>query len=108
MINRADYISDGDWHRILEYSRTLETPCIVINLNTVKINYNRLRGLFPYGDIYYAVKANPDKAVISMLAGMGANFDIASRPELDMVFSLGIGPERISFGNTIKKARDVA
>jgi ornithine decarboxylase len=72
------------------------------------MNYQRLRGLFPYSQIYYAVKANPDREIISLLAEMDSNFDIASRPELDLVLSLGVSPERCSYGNTIKKARDIA
>ncbi|MDR2101313.1 MAG: type III PLP-dependent enzyme, partial [Treponema sp.] len=58
--------------------------------------------------IYYAVKANPEPAVVTLLAELGADFDIASRPELDMVLSLNVSPDRISYGNTIKKARDIA
>ena len=108
MINRADYISDQEWQRFLDFSRNLETPCVVLNLNTVKRNYIRLRDLFPYASFYYAVKANPEPAVVSLLAGMGACFDIASRPELDMVLALNVPPDRISYGNTIKKAADIA
>jgi ornithine decarboxylase len=108
MINKADYMSDGDWDRFLEFSRNLETPCIVLNLQTVKKNYLRLAELFPYADFYYAVKANPDTQVVKLLAGLGSQFDIASRPELDLVLSLGIAPERITYGNTIKKLKDVA
>jgi ornithine decarboxylase len=107
MINRAEYISDEDWECFLNFSRNLETPCLVVNLETIKNNYLRLRDLFPYSRIYYAVKANPEPAVVTLLAELGANFDIASRPELDMVLSLNIAPERISYGNTIKKARDI-
>jgi ornithine decarboxylase len=108
MINRNDFVADKDWERFLEFSRDLETPCIVLNLDAVKLNYQRLRGLFPYSQIYYAVKANPAQEIVSLLAEMGSNFDIASRPELDMVLSLGISPDRVSYGNTIKKARDIA
>jgi ornithine decarboxylase len=108
MINRTDYISDEDWERFLDFSKKLETPCLVVNLETVKNNFLRLRDLFPYSRIYYAVKANPEPAIVTLLAGLGANFDIASRPELDMVLSLDISPDRISYGNTIKKARDIA
>jgi ornithine decarboxylase len=108
MINRADYVSDKDWQSFLEFSQNLETPCIVFNLQTVKMNYQRLKGLFPYSQIYYAVKANPEREIVSLLAELGSNFDIASRYELEMVLSLGVSPDRISFGNTIKKARDVA
>ncbi|MDR0450085.1 MAG: type III PLP-dependent enzyme [Treponema sp.] len=108
MINRADYVSDKDWQSFLDFSQKLETPCIVFNLQAIKLNYQRLKGLFPYSQIYYAVKANPEKEIISLLADLGSSFDIASRYELDMVLSLGIGAERISYGNTIKKGRDVA
>jgi ornithine decarboxylase len=108
MINRGDYISDADWQHVLDFSKDLETPCIIVNLQTIKENYLRLRTLFPYSQIYYAVKANPEPAVVSMLAGMDSNFDIASRPELDMVLSLEISPDRISYGNTIKKGKDIA
>jgi ornithine decarboxylase len=108
MVNREEYISDAEWKRVLDFSKDLETPCLVVDLNTIKLNFSRLKGFFPYCDIYYAVKANPEKEVVSLLAGLGANFDIASRPELDMVLGLGVAPERLSYGNTIKKARDVA
>ncbi|MDR2743278.1 MAG: type III PLP-dependent enzyme [Treponema sp.] len=108
MINRNEFISDEDWRGFLEFSKDLETPYIVINLKAIKLNYQCLRGLFPYSEIYYAVKANPAPEVVSLLAEMGSNFDIASRAELDMVLSLGVPAERLSFGNTIKKARDVA
>ena len=42
-----------------------------------------------------------------MLRDLGANFDIASRYELDRALSLDISPDRISYGNTIKKAADI-
>ncbi|MDR1948362.1 MAG: type III PLP-dependent enzyme [Spirochaetaceae bacterium] len=108
MTNRNEYVSDADWKRFLDFSQNLETPCLVVNLQTIKANYERLRDLFPYSQIYYAVKANPDPAVVSLLGGLGANFDIASRPELDLVLSLGISADRISYGNTIKKTKDIA
>jgi ornithine decarboxylase len=107
MFNKGEYVSDEDWQRFLEFSRNLETPCIVVNLQTVRNNFTRLKGLFPYADIYYAVKANPELEIISMLAELGSCFDIASRPELDKVLALGIPPERLSYGNTIKKAKDI-
>jgi len=108
MIRRSEYISDSEWQRFIEFSRNLETPCIVINLGGIKSNYLKMRDSFPYAQIYYAVKANPDVAILSMLNELGANFDIASRYELDLVMSLGVSPDRMSYGNTIKKAKDVA
>jgi ornithine decarboxylase len=108
MVRRNEYISETEWKRFLDFSKDLETPCIVVNLSCIKNNYIKMQNSFPYAKIYYAVKANPDKAILSMLNELGANFDIASRYELDLVMSLGISPDRMSYGNTIKKAKDVA
>lgn len=107
MFNREDYVSDSDWARFLDFSKELETPNIVINLNTIKKNYIKLRDSFPYAHIYYAMKANPGEPVLKMLAEMGSNFDIASRYELDKILSLNVEPHRLSYGNTIKKPRDI-
>jgi len=108
MIRRSDFISDVEWRKFLEFSQNIETPCLVVNLRGIKNNYLKIRDSFPYAKIYYAVKANPDMAILSMLDKLDANFDIASRYELDQVMSLGISPDRMSYGNTIKKAKDVA
>ncbi len=107
-MERKDYISDSEWKHFMSFSENLETPCVVINLKTIKKNYQKLRENFPYADIFYAIKANPHEEIITMLNEMGSCFDIASRYELDKVLKLGVSPERLSYGNTIKKAKDIA
>ena len=42
------------------------------------------------------------------LAAMGARFDAASRGEIDLCLSLGVPAAHIAFGNTIKRAADIA
>lgn len=108
MFNREDYISNADWDRFLEFSKDLETPNVVVNVRTVRHNYRKLQDSFPYARIYYAMKANPGEPILKMLIEEGSNFDIASRYELDKILSLGAKPESISYGNTIKKAKDIA
>ena len=107
-MDRKDYISDSEWKHFMSFSENLETPCVVVNLKTIKKNYQNLRENFPYADIFYAIKANPHEEIISMLNEMGSCFDIASRYELDKVLKLGVSPDRLSYGNTIKKAKDIA
>ena len=107
MFSRKDYISDEDWERFRAFSRNLKTPNIVIDLKSVKRNYLKIRELFPSAKIYYAMKANPGAPVLRLLASLGSNFDIASRYELDQILSIGVSPERLSYGNTIKKPGDV-
>ena len=83
------------------------TPFLVVNLNIVERKYKELKKLFPFAKVYYAVKANPAIEVLELLRDLGSCFDIASRYELDRVLSLGISPERLSYGNTIKKPVDI-
>ena len=107
MFDRKDYISDSAWNRFLDASKNFSTPNIFIDLRTIKKNFLQLKDLFPYAYIYYAVKSNPGVPVIKLLRDLGSNFDIASRYELDMVLDLGVSPDKLSYGNTIKKAADI-
>ncbi|HIJ63453.1 MAG TPA: type III PLP-dependent enzyme [Rhodospirillaceae bacterium] len=85
-----------------------DTPCLVVDLDVIEGNYRALRRYLPVAQVYYAVKANPAAPVIDLLAGLGSCFDTASRAEIESVLEAGAGAERISFGNTIKKQRDIA
>ena len=85
-----------------------ETPCLVIDLEVIAKSYEALRRYLPLARIYYAVKANPAAEIIALLDGKGANFDVASRGEVELCLGSGIAPERLSFGNTIKKEKDIA
>ncbi|KAF7379228.1 hypothetical protein HZH68_017073 [Vespula germanica] len=51
---------------------------------------------------YYAVKCNSNPMVIKLLAAMNANFDCASKQEIQDVMQLGILPDRIIFANPTK------
>jgi ornithine decarboxylase len=84
------------------------TPCLVVDLDVVAEKYRHLTSALPLAEVFYAVKANPAQEVLSRLADLGASFDTASAGEIAQVLSLGVAPERISFGNTIKKQSDIA
>jgi ornithine decarboxylase len=96
--------------RILDFlaTRRPEGPCLVVDLDVVQRNFQRLTEAFPATGIYYAVKANPAPEILSLLASLGSSFDIASVAEIEMVLAAGATPDRISYGNTIKKERDIA
>lgn len=84
------------------------TPCLVLDVDMVESNFNALRTALPEASIFYAVKANPAPAILKRLASLGGCFDCASVNEIDMALQAGATPDRISFGNTIKKERDIA
>lgn len=51
---------------------------------------------------FYAVKANPDPAVVGLIAESGIGFEISSEAELAVLTRLGVSPERIISSNPIK------
>jgi ornithine decarboxylase len=85
-----------------------ETPCLVVDLDVIAQAYDALRRHLPLARVFYAVKANPEAAIVAMLESKGANFDVASRGEIELCLQSGVTAERLSFGNTIKKEKDIA
>jgi len=96
--------------RIHEFlrNRVEDGPCLVVDLEVVHDNYKAFANALPDTRVFYAVKANPSPEVLSLLARLGSCFDTASMAEIEMVLAAGATPDRISYGNTIKKERDIA
>ena len=96
--------------RVLDFlaTRRPSGPCLVVDLDVVADNFNAFEKALPESKIYYAVKANPAPEILRLLAGLGSSFDTASVAEIEMALDAGATPDRISFGNTIKKERDIA
>lgn len=85
-----------------------ETPCLVVDLDVIEENYAALCDAAPWARVYYAVKANPAPAIINLLNRLGSSFDAASIHEISQCLQIGVTPDRLSFGSTIKKQRDIA
>jgi ornithine decarboxylase len=84
------------------------TPCLVLDLDRVRANFTAIREAFPRARIFYALKANPARPILELLSALGSGFDAASFEEIEMCRAAGAPAERISFGNTIKKASAIA
>jgi ornithine decarboxylase len=102
-----NYLTKERFAQLKEFASNKETPFLMTSLSTVARKYDELKKSMPYVRVYYAVKANPSEEVLRLLTQRGSCFDIASIYELDLVLKLGITPDRLSFGNTIKKACDI-
>jgi ornithine decarboxylase len=96
--------------RIREFLRNRldDRPCLVVDLEVVRDNYRAFAKALPDSRVFYAVKANPAPELLRLLVSLGSCFDTASVAEIEMVLAAGAAPDRISFGNTIKKERDIA
>lgn len=85
-----------------------DRPTLVIDTQAVARQFRALSAGLGRAAIHYAVKANPTREVIETLVNEGSHFDAASRGEIELCLSLGASPEHISFGNTVKRASDIA
>ena len=96
--------------RIQEFlrNRREDGPCLVVDLDVVRDNFSAFSRALPDTRVFYAVKANPAPEILDLLARLGSCFDTASVVEIEQVMAAGATPDRISFGNTIKKERDIA
>ena len=83
-------------------------PRLVVDLDVVRENYLSFAEALPDTRVFYAVKANPAPEILSLLADLGSCFDAASVAEIEQALAAGATAERISFGNTIKKEKDIA
>jgi ornithine decarboxylase len=85
-----------------------EKPTLVLDLDRVETQFLALKAGLGRAQIYYAVKANPAPQIISRMVDLGSRFDAASRAEVALCLAQGAQPSDISFGNTIKRASDIA
>jgi ornithine decarboxylase len=61
------------------------TPLFVVDHAALRKNYATFKKYLPRVQAYYAVKANPDPAIVQTLFEAGASFDVASFPEFMIV-----------------------
>ncbi len=61
------------------------TPLFIVDHDEVRGNYAEFKRNLPRVQLYYAVKANPDPAIIRTLYAIGASFDVASIAEFKLV-----------------------
>jgi ornithine decarboxylase len=62
------------------------TPLFVVDHDEVRRNYAAFKRSLPRVQAYYAIKANPDPAIVKTLYDAGASFDVASFPEFRIVY----------------------
>lgn len=78
-------ITPDQLHQLAE---TRGTPLFVIDHEELRNNYAFFKQHLPRVQAYYAVKANPDPAIVQTLFEAGASFDVASMPEFMVVYDI--------------------
>jgi ornithine decarboxylase len=83
-------------------------PFLILDTAIVRAKARRFRAAMPRVRPHYAVKANPDRRVLKVLAQEGCGFEIASTTELDLLLSLGVPAAEVFFSNPVKSRDAVA
>ena len=105
---------DGILHAEEVSLRTLaeevDTPFYCYSSATLERHYKVFANAFAGTDheIFYAMKANSNQAVIKTLTDLGAGVDVVSEGELRRAMALGILGRKIVFSGVGKTAREMA
>lgn len=83
-------------------------PFLILDTAIVREKARRFRAAMPRVRPHYAVKANPDRRVLKVLAEEGCGFEIASIAELDLLLSLGVTAAEVFYSNPVKARESVA
>ena len=100
------YCEDVDLTRV---ATEFGTPTYVYSAGTIVDHYTRLDAALAPLDhlICYAVKANSNRAILNLLAGAGAGFDIVSGGELFRVLAAGGDPAKCTFAGVGKSSDEI-
>jgi diaminopimelate decarboxylase len=104
--DRRLHCEDVDLDRV---ARELGTPLYIYSAGTILDHYGRLDAALPELDhsICYAVKANSNRAILSLLVEAGAGFDIVSGGELFRVLAAGGDSQRCTFAGVGKSLEEI-
>ena len=83
-------------------------PFLILDTAIVRGKVRRFRAAMPRVRPHYAVKANPDRRVLKVLAQEGCGFEIASTAELDLLLGLGVPAAEVFYSNPVKSRESIA
>lgn len=86
------------------------TPCFVYSRATIERHWHAFDQAFSQADhlVCYAVKANSNLAILSLLAKLGSGFDIVSGGELERVIAAGGDVKKVIFSGVGKRRDEIA
>ncbi len=92
-----------------EVAEKFGTPCYVYSHAALTAAYQGFDAAFASHPhlVCYAVKANPNLAILQLFARLGSGFDIVSGGELARVLAAGGDPNKIVFSGVGKTASDI-
>ena len=82
------------------------TPFYVYSQKSISKTYHELQNCLN-AEIFYALKANSNQAIIKLMNSLGAGADVVSIGELKRALSAGVEPQKIIFEGVGKSKEDI-
>jgi ornithine decarboxylase len=103
----AGIIPESTLFKVLRYldKEKIDTPFLLIDSDKVREKTSIIGRFIKNSKVFYAVKANPDGEILKFFNELKMGFEISSEGELEILSSLGVGPERIISSNPIKSMK---
>jgi diaminopimelate decarboxylase len=94
---------------VMELAEQYGTPLFIIDENKIRENFRSYKDAFASvdNDIYFAVKANGNLAVLRILVQEGAGADVFSGGELELVKKAGMPLDKVLFNGNAKSIEEL-
>lgn len=83
------------------------SPLLILDCNTLRHQYRRLKNALPMVDLYFAIKALPNETVINVLHQEGCHFDIATQGEVRLLDKNNVPAKKTIHTHPIKRDIDI-
>ena len=90
-----------------EIARSHATPFYIYSQNKIEDTFEKLESTLN-AEIFYAIKANSNQAIIKLMASLGAGADVVSIGELERAIMAGVNPKKIIFEGIGKTNEDIS
>ncbi|MCB8957489.1 MAG: type III PLP-dependent enzyme [Nocardioides sp.] len=87
---------------------TPPSPYLELSVPVAVEHYRSLAAALPGTAVHYAVKANPEPALLRALHEAGSSFDVASPAEVLAALAAGAAPDELVYSNPVKRRSDIA
>ena len=101
--NKAPFIEGVN---INDLAKKIETPFYVYSQKSIIEKYNNLKKTID-AEIFYAIKANSNQAIITLIRSLGAGADVVSVGELKRALNAKVEPKKIIFEGVGKSKTDI-
>ena len=101
--NEVPYIEEQN---LIDLTKSIQTPFYVYSQTKIVDSFKEFKNILNK-DIYYAIKANSNQAIIALLNSLGAGADVVSQEEMQRALSAGVSADKIIFEGVGKSKSDI-